>query len=314
MPKTLTSGSTGPEVKNLQTRLNQSPPSALPPLTVDGIFGPKTLARVKEYQRQKGLQVDGIVGPKTWGALGAGGGPGADKPPAPMEGTVCGTCDEANVGLGRSLAQRLLAALPTPGASSGSGGTSVIPSAYRFLTDAQKATARTAFGDSLDFSRIYLSDSTGAGGRPFTFAFPDGTTTAQIINCGTFSPGTKLLIHELTHVWQSQHHSDPYKFMKNSVDCQAGAATVNAALALSEPDLILHGDWPGFWPFSAYAYMPGFGLAAYAAEQMAQANELADTNVRNAIKGTAMNAVSSDNEKALKLTTYGDRRTPGVKS
>lgn len=314
MPKTLSSGSTGPDVKDLQNRLNQSPPTALPPLSVDGIFGPKTAARVREFQRQRGLQVDGIVGPKTWAALGSGGGAGTDKPPAPMVGTVCGTGDSANARLGRSLAERLLAALPIPGASSGSGGTSIIPSGYRFLTDPQKATARGAFGDSLDFSRIYLSDSTGAGGRPFTFAFPDGTDTAQIINAGSFTPSARLLIHELTHVWQSQHHSDPYKFMKNSVNCQAGAATANAAAALSEPDLILNGDWPGFWPFSAYAYMPGFGLSQYAAEQMAQANELADTNVRNAIKGTAMNAVSTDNEKALKLTTFGDRRIPGTKS
>src|SRR5690606_23048269 len=34
-------------------------------LTVDGIFGPKTEARVKAFQKAMGIAVDGIVGPQT---------------------------------------------------------------------------------------------------------------------------------------------------------------------------------------------------------------------------------------------------------
>lgn len=36
---------------------------------VDGDFGPKTEAAVKEYQGSNRLYIDGIVGPKTWGSM-----------------------------------------------------------------------------------------------------------------------------------------------------------------------------------------------------------------------------------------------------
>jgi len=38
-------------------------------LELDGIFGPKTEAAVKKYQKDKGLVVDGIVGPLTYWSL-----------------------------------------------------------------------------------------------------------------------------------------------------------------------------------------------------------------------------------------------------
>lgn len=62
---TVRKGSKGETVKTLQKLLNQNGNK----LTVDGIFGVKTEAAVKAYQKKKGLVVDGIVGPKTWGAL-----------------------------------------------------------------------------------------------------------------------------------------------------------------------------------------------------------------------------------------------------
>lgn len=58
-------GSYGQDVKLLQTMLNQRGYK----LKVDGIFGPKTLAAVKDFQKKNGLKVDGIVGPKTLAKL-----------------------------------------------------------------------------------------------------------------------------------------------------------------------------------------------------------------------------------------------------
>lgn len=38
-------------------------------ISADGIFGKKTEAAVKSFQRSKGLKQDGLAGPKTWGAV-----------------------------------------------------------------------------------------------------------------------------------------------------------------------------------------------------------------------------------------------------
>lgn len=59
----LKKGSTGEDVKKLQTRLG---------ITADGSFGPGTEAKVKEWQTLNGLTADGIVGDTTWGKLFAG--------------------------------------------------------------------------------------------------------------------------------------------------------------------------------------------------------------------------------------------------
>jgi peptidoglycan hydrolase-like protein with peptidoglycan-binding domain len=75
---TLTEGDTGPAVKTLQTRLNVWGAA----LTVDGDFGPATLAAVKAFQTEQKLTVDGIVGPQTWSALNKNPG-GAVPYPAP---------------------------------------------------------------------------------------------------------------------------------------------------------------------------------------------------------------------------------------
>ena len=58
-------GSQGSDVTELQKLLNKNGYT----LDEDGIFGDKTQAAVKDYQKKNNLDVDGIVGNNTWGAL-----------------------------------------------------------------------------------------------------------------------------------------------------------------------------------------------------------------------------------------------------
>jgi peptidoglycan hydrolase-like protein with peptidoglycan-binding domain len=55
----------GSEVKWLQWMLNRQGYN----LQIDGIFGPKTLETVKDFQKKHDLVVDGLVGKKTKAAL-----------------------------------------------------------------------------------------------------------------------------------------------------------------------------------------------------------------------------------------------------
>ena len=67
----LRTGSTGSAVEQLQFWLNTLAQydSAIPSVTVDGVFGSGTAAAVRAFQRKYGLTVDGVVGRDTWTAL-----------------------------------------------------------------------------------------------------------------------------------------------------------------------------------------------------------------------------------------------------
>jgi peptidoglycan hydrolase-like protein with peptidoglycan-binding domain len=56
-----------PPVERLQYMLNFV--KGADDLDVDGIFGPKTEAAVRDFQQNENLAVDGIVGTQTWTAL-----------------------------------------------------------------------------------------------------------------------------------------------------------------------------------------------------------------------------------------------------
>ena len=62
----LKKGSKGEYVRNWQLFLNLNGYACGNP---DGIFGPKTEAAVRNWQKDHGLVADGIIGPKTWGTI-----------------------------------------------------------------------------------------------------------------------------------------------------------------------------------------------------------------------------------------------------
>ena len=63
-------GAYGQGVDMIQLSLNNHPPTLLPLLKVDGVFGARTDARVREFQKNNGLTPDGVVGKDTRAALG----------------------------------------------------------------------------------------------------------------------------------------------------------------------------------------------------------------------------------------------------
>lgn len=60
-------GSTGTEVRNIQTRLKNW---GYYTGAVDGIYGQKTEAAVKKFQQKNGLTADGVAGPATLAKIG----------------------------------------------------------------------------------------------------------------------------------------------------------------------------------------------------------------------------------------------------
>ncbi|MFA5058639.1 MAG: peptidoglycan-binding protein, partial [Opitutaceae bacterium] len=66
----LKAGATGSNISDVQKFLADR---GYDPGNVDGRFGDKTAAAVKDFQRANGLEVDGIIGPQTMGAMVASG-------------------------------------------------------------------------------------------------------------------------------------------------------------------------------------------------------------------------------------------------
>ena len=60
-------GSSGSEVRNIQTKLKNW---GYYTGSVDGVYGSRTVAAVKSFQRNNGLTADGIAGTKTLAAMG----------------------------------------------------------------------------------------------------------------------------------------------------------------------------------------------------------------------------------------------------
>lgn len=78
----------------------------------------------------------------------------------------------------------------------------------RPLLPEEIALAKSVFRNTLNYSMVRVTNTLGLGGRPWTTNSPP----LYILNVGPDYPNMtadddrkRLLIHELTHVWQAQH-------------------------------------------------------------------------------------------------------------
>ena len=304
----LSIGCFGPQVKELQTRLNYYPPTKLPPLNADGNFGPKTMARVQEYQRNTGLLPDGIVGPLTWGKLNSTA--NLESPPEYTR-PHCGDCDPANQGLALLIEQEFQQFIGLTGGQDTPYVSALSLPVFSKMSPDQEMAARGCFGDSLDYSRIYLSNKTGAQNRPFTVFVPRVDGVIQVMNVGQ-NPDGDTLLHELTHVWQSQHHSNKGRYLLNAVNGMKQAAVENVKAAVTDPIVTLNHLFPTDHPFSSYAYKLGKSFGEYGADQIAQQVMRNVGGIRAHVRSVAAGAVDADNVTSLATTRIEDRRANDV--
>lgn len=122
----------------------------------------------------------------------------------------------------------------------------------RSLSTSEKNLAKLVFQNTINYDLVKVTDTLGAGGRPWT----TNTPPMYMINVGSNYPSLTanderklLLIHELAHVWQGQHL---VPFMLNSGAHQSLSAINNG------------GDVA-----SAYSYAVGKSWGQYNVEQQA---------------------------------------------
>jgi hypothetical protein len=155
----------------------------------------------------------------------------------------------------------------------------------------------------------------GPTGRPFTAAANVpflNFFAVQILNLGpSFSDG--LLIHELTHAWQSQHHPDPTAFMSACIACQSAAAAVNLTIAAQDSRVRSNDDFPANFPVSAYSFKINQGFDNYGGEQIAQQVQLNRPEIISHVASVQMNANDAANGHSLShLGNFEDTRRPDV--
>lgn len=214
-----------------------------------------------------------------------------------------------------------------------------LPTQARCLDPTEVAYARNFYSDSLAYEDIYVSDGHGADNRPVTIALPTDSRWIVVLNMGPTDFRSPLshkdvLIHELAHAWQSQHHpEEPMKFMWNCSMSQVEAATLTAVAAaysnrwsrlgldgLGLPD-------PNLGEADAYAYIPGKPHRDYGGEQIAQQVEdsvfyptrlnrgvdLASAQaILNRMKNVPRGARDSENVSSLSSTKVALKDSPGV--
>jgi hypothetical protein len=249
----------------------------------DGMFGPETLAAVKGFQGAHGLMIDGIVGTQTLGKLNALFSTAVQGLPP-----TCGNCLNK---LGPFTPPHLIQAALGASEESGKGDSAKVPTkAPRRLNKDEREKARSVFGDSLTFNFL-VTNGLGMDGRAFVAVVPVpilGKTV--VVNWGD-SPDDDTFFHELTHVWQAQHHFTPEAFMANALVSQAAAKKDGG---------------------SAYAFIPGRDFFRYGAEQIAQQVQRGKTDIISHIKAFPAGVPDPTNLPVPGLPFWETVGAPGV--
>jgi hypothetical protein len=129
----------------------------------------------------------------------------------------------------------------------------------RALTPEEYAWAGRVFAGTLPpRERLVVTDTIGAGERPFTFPRLDGTITLNLGPEGFADPRRDIFgsgaargetfVHELAHAWQVAHHSPELVLLAGGVACRLR-------------------ELVGVDP---YVYSPGRAFGEYTLEQQAQ--------------------------------------------
>jgi hypothetical protein len=278
------SGSVGANGKNMKTDvetvqklLNRVPPDKGgpgTPLKVDGLCWQKTTGAIERFQKTGcGFKwPDRLVSPgkRTWIELDK-----YDQPAAPPPAAEEPKCGRYQPELASSLAP---------------GGTTKSFFVGKYLPvplDAwQRTIAQSVFGTSLDLDAILVVYRKPPGAKGMCIGGPLPGQSTLILG----SSVKELLIHELTHVWQSQHHSVAGKCMWNSMESQ------KLADARDE---------------SAYWYIPNKPFGQYAAEQIADQVENGEPPIVAHIRSRAVRFHDPFNIESLK-TPRSQARDPKV--
>jgi hypothetical protein len=171
-----------------------------------------------------------------------------------------------------------------------------LPTGLRGLDPVEERIGRGVFGGSLDYGDIYVTDGLGGGGRPFTM-YVSATGTVLQMGTGPYrTPGSDpdLLVHEMTHSWQSQHHPSPTAYIGNSLSSQALASAAGGAA-------------------SPYCYVPGKSFGSYGAEQIAQQVERGEPAIRAHVSSVGVSAWDLANIASLSVPRWETRGAPGVR-
>jgi len=145
----------------------------------------------------------------------------------------------------------------TPPASGEDGVTSrgLFPTKVRSLSSSEIALAKSVFRNTMNYGLVRVTDALGLNNAPWT----SNTPPVYMMNVGTnYSSLTssnyrkRLLIHELTHVWQGQHL---VPFMLNS------AAHQSLSIINNGGNIAARGD--------GYTYTLGKRWGQYNVEQQA---------------------------------------------